>query len=98
MDDDHGRAAEICAWLDDRERAAALHELLAPFAHVVTWQYGPVERLLGRLAATLGRHDEAEQRLRAAVAVCERIDAHAFLAMANHDLDELRRSGPAVHR
>ena len=38
---------------------------------------------------TLGRPDEAERLLRNAVALCERIDAQAFLAMARRDLAKL---------
>ena len=82
-------AADICAWLDDRGRAAALHEQLSPFGDLMTWQYGAVGRAVGGLALTMGRRDEAEKRLRAAVALCQRIDAAAFLAMARHDLGEL---------
>ena len=82
-------AADICAWLEDRPRAARLHDQLAPFAGVMMYQYGPVGRAVGQLARTLGRHDEAEQLLRDAVALCERIDARAFLAMARRDLGDL---------
>jgi DNA-binding SARP family transcriptional activator len=82
-------AADICAWLEDRPRAARLYELLAPFPDIVTWQYGPVGRPVGGLAMTLGRPDEAERLLRNAVALCERIEAQAFLAMARRDLATL---------
>ncbi len=82
-------AADICAWLDDGPRALRLLDLLAPFSDVMTWQYGPVGRVVGLLQLALGRPDEAERRLRAAVALCERMDAQAFLAMARHDLGEL---------
>ena len=82
-------AADICAWLEDRSTAARLLELLAPFADVMTWQYGPVGRGVGLLDLALGRRDEAERRLREAVALCERMDARAFLAMARHDLGTL---------
>jgi DNA-binding SARP family transcriptional activator len=82
-------AAEICAWLEDRPRAARLYDLLAPFSDVMTYQYGPVGRPAGRLLQTLGRPEEAERLLRDAVALCERMDAQAFLAMARHDLGEL---------
>ena len=82
-------AAEICAWLGDRARAARLYDLLAPFADVMTYQYGPVGRPVGRLLHTLARPEEAEVLLRDAVALCERMDAQAFLAMAKHDLGEL---------
>jgi DNA-binding SARP family transcriptional activator len=91
-------AAEICAWLEDRPRAARLYELLAPFADVVTYQYGPVGRPVGRLAQTLERPDEAERLLRDAVALCERIDARAFLAMARQDLGELLLPSPEGRR
>jgi hypothetical protein len=82
-------AADICAWLDDGPRALLLLDLLAPFADVMTWQYGPVGRPIGLLELAVGRHEEAERRLRAAVALCERMDAQAFLAMARHDLGRL---------
>jgi DNA-binding SARP family transcriptional activator len=91
-------AADVCAWLEDRPRAARLHELLAAFPNVVTWQYGPVGRPLGRLALTLGRRDEAEQLLRDAVALCQRIDAQAFLAMARRDLAKLLLPTAEGHR
>ena len=82
-------AADICAWLEDRPRAARLYDLLAPFADVMMYQYGPVGRAVGQLALTLARRNEAEQLLRDAVALCERIDARAFLAMARRDLGDL---------
>ena len=91
-------AADICAWLEDRPRAARLYDLLAPFADVMTYQYGPVARAVGRLAQTLERHDEAEQLLRDAVALCERMDARAFLAMARQDLGELLLPSPEGRR
>jgi hypothetical protein len=87
-------AADICAWLEDRPRAARLYDLLAPFTDVMTYQYGPVGRAVGRLAQTLERQDDAEQLLRDAVALCERMDARAFLAMARQDLGELLLPSP----
>ena len=74
-------AADICTWLEDRPRAARLYDLLAPFPDVMTYQYGPVGRPVGRLAQTLERHDQAEHLLRGAVALRERMDAKAFLAI-----------------
>jgi tetratricopeptide (TPR) repeat protein len=82
-------AADICAWLEDRPRAALLLDQLAPFAGVMTWQYGPAARGVGLLELALGHPDEAERCLRDAIALCERMDAQAFLAMARHDLGEL---------
>ena len=91
-------AADICAWLEDRSTAARLRELLAPFAGVMTWQYGPVGRGVALLDLTLGRRDQAERRLREAIALCERMDARAFLAMARHDLGTLLLPSPEGHR
>jgi tetratricopeptide (TPR) repeat protein len=91
-------AAGICAWLEDRPRAARLYDRLAPFAGVMMYQYGPVGRAVGRLAQTLEHHDEAEQLLRDAVALCERMDARAFLAMARQDLGELLLPSPEGRR
>jgi hypothetical protein len=82
-------AADICAWLDDRSTAMRLLELLTPFAGVMTWSYGPVGRGVGLLELTLGRRSQAERRLREAIALCERMDARAFLAMARLDLGAL---------
>ena len=57
-------------------------------------QAGPLGRAVGRLALTLGRRDEAEDHLRAAVALCERMDARAFLAIARYDLGRLLLAEP----
>jgi DNA-binding SARP family transcriptional activator len=82
-------AADVCADLDDRSLAGPLHELLAPHADLMVIQSGPLSRPLGRLAVTLGRRAEAEHHLRAAVTLCERMDARAFLAIARYDLGRL---------
>ena len=86
-------AADVCAALADRSLAAPLYELLAPCADVMIAQAGPVDRAAGRLALTLGRRDEAEDRLRAAVALCERMDARAYLAIARYELGRLLLPG-----
>jgi hypothetical protein len=62
---------------------------LAPFADVMICQSGPVGRGVGVLEQALGCHDQAQQRLRDAVALCERMDARAFLAVARLDLGTL---------
>jgi tetratricopeptide (TPR) repeat protein len=82
-------AADICAWLDDRSTATRLLELLTPLAGVMTWAYGPIGRGVGLLELTLERRSQAERRLREAIALCERMDARAFLAMARLDLGAL---------
>jgi DNA-binding SARP family transcriptional activator len=87
-------AADVCAALDDRAVAAPLYDLLAPCADVVSTHAGPLGRAVGLLALTLGRRDEAEARLRAAVALCERMQARAFLAIARYDLGRLLLPSP----
>jgi DNA-binding SARP family transcriptional activator len=82
-------AADVCAALGDRSLAEPLYELLAPCAGVMIVQAGPVDRATGRLAHTLGRRADAEARLRAAVALCERMDARAYLAIARYELGRL---------
>jgi hypothetical protein len=82
-------AADICAWLDDRSSAKRLLEQLTPLAGVMTWAYGPFGRGVGLLELALGHRSQAERRLRDAIALCERMDARAFLAMARLDLGAL---------
>jgi DNA-binding SARP family transcriptional activator len=82
-------AADICAWLQDRAVSARLLDQLAPFADVMICQSGPVGRGVGLLEQALGRPDQAQQRLRDSIALCERMDARAFLAVARLDLGTL---------
>jgi hypothetical protein len=86
-------AADVCAALEDRSLAAALYEQLAPCADVMSTHAGALGRAVGRLALTLGRRDEAEDRLRAAVALCERMDARAHLAITRYELGRLLLPG-----
>ena len=79
-------AADVCASLEDRMLAARLYDLLVPCAGVMVAQAGPVDLAAGRLAHTLARPVEAEEHLRAAVALCERMDARAYLAIARYEL------------
>jgi hypothetical protein len=65
--------AEVAVLLDDPTHPATLYQRLAPYAgrpvtagRAVT-SYGAVDRHLGGLAALLGRHDDAERHLRAAI-------------------------------
>ena len=94
-------AADVCASVDDRSSAARLYELLEPCADVMAVMVGPVGRAVGRLATTLGRRDEAERRHRAAVALCERMDARAYLAdrpLRPRPAPAPRRRGPRAAR
>jgi hypothetical protein len=86
-------AADVCAALMDRSLATSLYELLAPSADVMSTHAGPLGRAVGRLALTLGRRDEAEDLLRAAVALCERMDARGHLAITRYELGRLLLPG-----
>ncbi len=66
--------AEACVLLGDATHAAIVYDRLAPYAgrpatagRAVT-SFGAVDRHLGGLAALLGRRDDAERHLRAAIA------------------------------
>jgi hypothetical protein len=73
--------AHLCADLGDRDHAAPLEVLLAPYAHlhgvlpVPICYGGPVEAGLARLAALQGRRDEARERLDDAIAAADRLGA-----------------------
>jgi DNA-binding SARP family transcriptional activator/tetratricopeptide (TPR) repeat protein len=62
----------IAIELDDREAAAQLLPLIEPHAAVISFNgatsQGPVSAYVGKLASLLGRHEEAEDHLRAALA------------------------------
>ena len=86
--------SEAVAICDDAESAAPLYDALAPFAsrfttHSFGASWGSVERPLGLLAATLGRREEAEAHLRAALAANRAIDAPMLVAVTECDLGEL---------
>jgi DNA-binding SARP family transcriptional activator len=95
--------AEAAATLGDREAAAGLRARLAPHARLfpvvarAVACYGSAEYYLGRLAATLGRHDEAERRLQAALEHNDRIGAlpRAALCLV-HLADALKQRGDAA--
>jgi DNA-binding SARP family transcriptional activator len=82
-------AADLCDALGHEAGAARLYELLSPFAGTMVPYAGPVSGALGRLTRTLGRPREAERHYRDAIALCERMDACAYLAIARHELGEL---------
>jgi hypothetical protein len=68
-----GELASACIGLGDPELAAPLYERLLPYADVALTagraigSFGSTERLLGGLAAVLGRTDEAVARLEAGI-------------------------------
>jgi hypothetical protein len=77
---------ELCATLDDQERAEHLSELLRPYADRVAVVPGglgclaPVAHTLGRLAATLADRKDADEHLGRAVAVGRRMGAPVLVA------------------
>jgi tetratricopeptide (TPR) repeat protein len=62
----------IAIELDDRDAAAQLLPVIEPYASEISFNgvtsQGPVGAYVGKLASLLGRHDEAESHLRAALA------------------------------
>ncbi len=78
---------EVCAFLADAPRATILYDLLEPYAghsavsggDAVVCS-GPVSRILGLLAGTLERWDDAAQHFEAAVTMTRRMGARALLA------------------
>ena len=87
--------ADTAATLGDAERAGQLFELLEPYdglnivAGRAAASYGPVAGVLGRLARTMGRSDEAERRLEDAIALCRRMGERPFKAIYGHELAAL---------
>jgi tetratricopeptide (TPR) repeat protein len=85
-------AADLAHALDDRERAAVLYDLLAPFdqTNVVIGLgavcLGSSSRYLGRLALTVGRQAEAVAHLRHAVDANASLQAIVELAHSWVDL------------
>jgi hypothetical protein len=100
--------ADVCSRLDDRKRARMLFDRLAAHHAVVVTivqaSAGPIAYYLGLLAATLGRHDEAEAFFHEAMTIAQRLGSPGWLARSEVRLAELllRRGAPEdadqVHR
>ena len=88
-------AADICAWLDDGPRARRLLDLLAPFSDVMTWQYGPVGRVVGLLAA--GARTAGRGRATAARRSCA-LRAHGRTSLPRHGPTRPRRAVAPIPR
>lgn len=101
-----GELASAAIELDDPELAAPVYERLLPYADVALTagraisSFGSTERLLGGLAAVLGRPDEAATRLDAAVRRNDEAGMPVWADHARRALDALRegRTFPAEGR
>jgi class 3 adenylate cyclase len=93
---------EVCAYLHDAERAAFLYDQLSPSAGyciivgACVDVYGSTHMLLGRLAAVLGRLDDAERHFEAALEQNVRMGSHRWTVWAQLRYAEmlLQRAAP----
>jgi class 3 adenylate cyclase len=92
--------SEVCAFLGDAARAAALYDLLLPYArlnvgHVGNARFGSGSRFLGLLAATMERWEDAEKRFEDALEMNTRMGAKPWIAWTQHQYADMlvRRDG-----
>jgi DNA-binding CsgD family transcriptional regulator len=99
--------AEVCAFLQDEERAAQIHELLLPYAHCaiiaggVIVCLGSASRFLGLLSSVRKRWTEAETHFDEALAFNEKLGARPALVRTRHDFAAMllrRRRGDDISR
>ena len=96
---------EVASNLDDAQRAVELYELLLPVAGRIVIvgaavdTYGAVDRLLGVLASTLGRWDDAERHFSEAADMNRRSRFTRWLAWTQlqHAQMLVRRDAPGDH-
>src|SRR2546423_7683285 len=92
--------ADCCVELQDRERAAQVHELLLPYrnANVVIGLaavcLGSAARYLGRLAAAMGRPGEASRHFEQALKANAALKAPVCLAHTQIDYAEVLDADP----
>lgn len=84
-----GLAGRLAAAVEDRVAAARLYTVLLPYEGRACWigpvVFGPVDPVLGLLAATLDRGDEAEAHFSQAVELCERRGTPTWLARTRYE-------------
>jgi tetratricopeptide (TPR) repeat protein len=89
--------------LDDRRAVATLYEQIAAATELAVWNgataYGAIDAYRGMLAATMGRHEEAEARLAAGVELNDRMGAVIWATRARLFWAELliERGEPGDH-
>jgi class 3 adenylate cyclase len=83
---------EACATLRDAEKATELYSALNPYAErntqLGTSVWTPISRILGLLAATLGRHETADEHFNAAFDMCDRLQSPPLKARTELDYAE----------
>jgi class 3 adenylate cyclase len=90
-----GLLAEAAALLGDRKRSELLYDELLPYAGLVivvaraAGFNGPVDRVLGLLAKTCGRLDQAAEHLESAVEIATRMGDRPGMAITRVDLAEV---------
>jgi DNA-binding SARP family transcriptional activator/tetratricopeptide (TPR) repeat protein len=89
-----GLLAEVSAGLGDRARAAALYELMLPYAgcNLLNWVEvcaGSTSRYLGLLATTMSRWLDAERHFEAAIEMDRRTGGRPWLAHAQADYSHM---------
>jgi len=82
--------SEVCAYLEDREAAQTMHELLVPFANqnaiaAGEISMGAVAHHVGRLATQIERHGGAEAHFETAIEMNSRMGARPWLAHTQTD-------------
>ncbi len=86
---------EAIALIGDSERAGPAYDELLPYQGLVivvaraTGSNGPVDRVLGMLAQTMGRLDDAERHLENAVEIATRMGDRPGMALAGLGLAEV---------
>ncbi len=95
-----GCLGRLAAAVGNAERSEAIYSLLAPFAGRACWMgsivFGPVDPVLGLLAATAGQLDVAHDHFAAAVDLCHRRGLPTWLARSQQEWAEMlvARRGP----
>jgi DNA-binding SARP family transcriptional activator len=97
--------AEVCASLEDSERAKPLYEVLAPYADYNVFAHpevalGSVSRYLGILASTMSRWDEAARHFERAIEMNASMGARPCVAHTQHEQARMliRRAAPDHER
>jgi class 3 adenylate cyclase len=96
-----GFLGEACARVGDKVKAATLYERLEPYAEsniqLGSSVWTPISRILGLLAATLGRHEAADRYFTTALDMCERLQSLPLRARTELDYAEMLHARGAAN-